>query len=211
MIQAIRKVCFFIFRKLIPVHWLADALREESLALAKNNAVLHPQAKLTNGARILNLQDHPEKIYIGANSMICGELQVNAYGGSIHIGDNTYVGEYSRIWSGDKITIGNNVQISHNVNIIDNNTHSLNSEERKEEYRQIITAGKILQKDNIAAAPIIIEDDVWISFNASILKGVRIGRGAVIAAGAVITKDVEAFTVVAGNPAVVIKNIITVQ
>ena len=133
MILLIRKICYFIFRKLIPIHWLADALQQETVALAKNNAILHRDVKIVNGARIINLQDNPAKIQIDANSMIRGELQVNAYGGSIHIGENTYIGEHSRVWSGDKITIGNNVQISHNVNIIDNNTHSLNDEERRNE------------------------------------------------------------------------------
>jgi len=46
----------------------------------------------------------------------------------------------------------------------------------------------------------VIEDDVWIGFNAIILKGVRVGRGAVVGAGSVITKDVEAYTIVVGNP-----------
>ena len=46
----------------------------------------------------------------------------------------------------------------------------------------------------------MIEDDVWIGFNAIILKGVRVGRGAVVGAGSVITKDVEPYTIVVGNP-----------
>ena len=68
-------------------------------------------------------------------------------------------------------------------------------------------SGFIADDKEISKAPIIIEDDVWISFNATILKGVTIGKGAVIAANAVVTKDVEPYTVVAGNPAVLIKKI----
>jgi acetyltransferase-like isoleucine patch superfamily enzyme len=56
-------------------------------------------------------------------------------------------------------------------------------------------------------APVVIEEDVWIGTNCMVLKGVTIGRGAVIAAGAVVTKDVPPFTVAAGNPARVIKRI----
>jgi maltose O-acetyltransferase len=50
-------------------------------------------------------------------------------------------------------------------------------------------------------APIVIEDDVWIGFSATILKGVRIGKGAIIGANTVITTDVEAFAIMVGNPA----------
>lgn len=55
--------------------------------------------------------------------------------------------------------------------------------------------------------PIIIGDDAWIGFNAIILKGVTIGEGAVVGAGAVVTKDVPPYTVVAGNPAGVVKKL----
>jgi acetyltransferase-like isoleucine patch superfamily enzyme len=57
----------------------------------------------------------------------------------------------------------------------------------------------------VISAPVVIEDDAWIGFKAIILKGVSVGRGAIVASGAVVTKDVEPWTVVAGNPAQVIK------
>jgi maltose O-acetyltransferase len=60
--------------------------------------------------------------------------------------------------------------------------------------------GHHLVPENTKSAPVVIEDDVWIGFNAIILKGVRVGRGAVVGAGSVITKDVDPFTVVVGNP-----------
>ena len=59
----------------------------------------------------------------------------------------------------------------------------------------------------VRSAPIVIEDRAWIGFNAIILKGVTIGEGSVVAAGAVVTKDVEPYTVVAGNPARVVKRL----
>ncbi|WRH68887.1 MAG: DapH/DapD/GlmU-related protein [Planktothrix sp. GU0601_MAG3] len=60
---------------------------------------------------------------------------------------------------------------------------------------------------DVKSAPVIIEDHVWIGFNVAILEGVTIGKGAIIGASSVVTKDVEAFTVVAGNPAKVIKKL----
>ena len=60
---------------------------------------------------------------------------------------------------------------------------------------------------NVESSPIIIEDDVWIGFKSSILKGVTIGRGAIVAAGSVVTKAVPEYSLVAGNPAVVIRRL----
>ena len=60
---------------------------------------------------------------------------------------------------------------------------------------------------DIKSAPVVIEDHVWIGFNVAILKRVTIGKGAIIGAGSVVTQDVEPFTVVAGNPAKIIKQL----
>jgi acetyltransferase-like isoleucine patch superfamily enzyme len=79
--------------------------------------------------------------------------------------------------------------------------------ERADRYIELITKGYPTDKASIQTAPIIIEDYAWISFNATILKGVTVGKGAIVAAGAVVTKDVPPFTLVAGNPAVVIKTL----
>ena len=66
----------------------------------------------------------------------------------------------------------------------------------------------VQDRDGAAAnRPIVIEDDVWLATRAMVLKGVTIGRGAVVAAGAVVTKDVEAHTVVAGVPARVVRRL----
>lgn len=61
------------------------------------------------------------------------------------------------------------------------------------------------QREVFITSPIIIKDHAWISFNAIILKGVTIGKSAIVTAGAVVTKDVPDFTVVAGNPAKIVK------
>ncbi len=207
MVNWLRKIIFFIFKKIIPPYWIEKAINEEKVELAKQNCILGENTIILSDSRIINFQNNPNNIKIENNSLIRGELQINKYGGFISIGNYTYIGENSRIWSSDSIRIGNNVQISHGVNIIDNNTHSLNPTERHEEYKEIISKGNIQQRGNIQTAPIVIEDDVWISFNASVLKGVTIKKGAVVAANAVVTKDVESFTIVAGNPACFIKKI----
>lgn len=147
-------------------------------------------------AKIYNLQKDKRKIRIGENTHIRGEILVFAHGGEITIGEYCYVGEFSRIWSGEKIEIGDRVLISHNVNIHDNDSHSLEYKERHEQIKRIFFDGHPKEVKSIKSKPIIIEDDVWIGFNAIILKGIKIGKGAIIGAGAIVTKDVPEYTIV---------------
>ena len=71
----------------------------------------------------------------------------------------------------------------------------------------MIDSGSWIEKKNITTSPITIKDYAWISFGATILKGVTIGRGAIVSANAVVTKDVPDFTMVAGNPAKTVKDL----
>jgi acetyltransferase-like isoleucine patch superfamily enzyme len=93
------------------------------------------------------------------------------------------------------------------VNIIDSDSHEIDHLERAKGFSDLIQNGHARVKGSIKTAPIVIGDYAWISYNASILKGVTIGKGAIVAAGSVVTKDVADFTVVAGNPAVFVKAI----
>jgi len=174
-----------------------------------HNVVTYFDAVIYPDAIVNNSQKDKSKIILGSNTHILGTLLVFPYGGEIIIGNNCYVGDLSRIWSAEKIEIGNDVLISHNVNIIDTNVHETNVLERTVNGREILKHGLPKEKGNVASASIIIEDNVWINFNSIILKGVRIGKGAIVAAGSVVTKDVPSFTLVGGNPAKVIKTINT--
>ena len=87
----------------------------------------------------------------------------------------------------EKMEIGFDVSISHDVTIMDSDAHNIERE------------------DYISTKPIKIGNHVWIGSRAMVLKGVTIGDGAVIAAGAVVTKDVPANSMAAGNPAKIIK------
>lgn len=158
-----------------------------------------------NGSTINNLQKKSEAIQIGKDSIIEGELQVYAFDGKIVIGEKCYLGLNSKIRSADSIIIGNNVLIAHNVNIVDTNAHEIDAKDRVEGYNYFLNTGTFNKKGFVQTAPIQIEDKVWINFNAVILKGVTIGEGAIIAAGAVVTKDVPPYAIVGGNPATIIK------
>jgi acetyltransferase-like isoleucine patch superfamily enzyme len=159
-------------------------------------------------SRVCNLQNNKSKINIGSNSHILGELLVFSYGGKIDIGEYTFIGDHSRIWSGEYVRIGSGVMISHNVNIMDTDAHELDAQERLDNYKIRLVKGYQSEKGSIKTSPIIIEDLAWIGFNSIILKGVTIGKGAIVAAGSVVTKDIPEFTLVAGNPAQEIKKLL---
>jgi acetyltransferase-like isoleucine patch superfamily enzyme len=153
---------------------------------------------------ISNNRGDKSYIKIGNNSWIRGQLLIFKSGGEIIIGENCFVGDSSRIWSAVKVLIGNNVLISHNVNIHDSTSHPLDSKERHEDFLHVRAIG-LQDKMNIGQEQIDIGNDVWIGFNATILKGVKIGNGAIIGANTVITKDVPPYAVVVGNPQRIIK------
>jgi len=172
------------------------------------NATIHSSVKILPSATIENLSQCPTLINIGRDSVLRGELLIFAHAGEIFIGEECYVGESTRIWSSASINIGNRVYISHNVNIHDTNSHSIDSYIRHQHFLSIMSTGHPKEDIfDIQSSPVIIEDDVWIGFNSTILKGVKIGRGSVIAACSVVTKDVLPNVIVAGNPARPIRKI----
>ena len=163
-------------------------------ATIDSSVTLHPTAQIDNMVR------KPQAIVIGAHTHVRGQLLTFWNGGQINIGEWCYIGEGTRIWSQASVSIGNYVLIAHLVDIHDTNSHPIDWQERRLDTEAILSGGYRTPTQTISA-PITIEDDAWIGFKATVLKGVRIGRGAIVSAGAVVTKDVEPWTVVAGNPA----------
>jgi acetyltransferase-like isoleucine patch superfamily enzyme len=167
---------------------------------------LQQDAVLGSSARIRNIRGDTDKICVGPHSRILGELLTFAHGGEIKIGEWCYVGEGSRIWSAASIAIGNRVLISHSANVFDNLTHPLRAAARHEQIKQIFGHGHP-REISLDESPVRICDDAWIGAGAMVLRGVTIGEGGVVAAGAVVTKDVPPFSIVAGNPAVLIREL----
>lgn len=161
---------------------------------------LATDAVLLPAARVLNASGHSDRISIGPQSLIEGELFVFAHGGRIRIGESCFIGPGARVWSAGSIVIGNRVLISHNVNIFDSLTHPLSPRARHAQFLSIASTGHPKSID-LAEEPVEIGDDAWIGAGATILKGVSIGPRAVVGACAVVTHDVPAATIVAGNPA----------
>jgi acetyltransferase-like isoleucine patch superfamily enzyme len=178
--------------------------------IEKNNynnsvAIIDPTARIESDAIIANNQNDKAQISIGKKTWLKGQLLVLAHGGKITIGDYCFIGDHSRIWSSKEIKIGNRVLISHGVNIHDNAAHSLSASYRHKEFKFIFENNTHFKDLKINEESIIIDDDVWIGFNSVILKGVRIGKGAIIGANTIVTSDIPPFAVVVGNPARIIK------
>ena len=175
--------------------------RASKQVILGNDSAFYPESL------VQNLKNDIYCITIGNNTHIRGELCIYAYAKQLKIGNNCYIGPNSVIRAGESIVIGDNVLIAHNVTIIDSDSHEIDSVERSESYKKMIKEGHPKEKGNVRTKPIIIHDNVWLSYNVSVLKGITIGEGAIIAAGSVVTKDVPDRTLVAGNPAVIIKKI----
>jgi acetyltransferase-like isoleucine patch superfamily enzyme len=166
--------------------------------------ILMDGARLTQSARIRNIVGKTDRIVVGQNTVVKGELMTFGHGGEVVLGDWCYVGDGSRIWSAVSIRIGNRVLISHSVNIFDCLTHPINAAQRHRHTRDIITRGHP-REIALGEQPVSIQDDAWIGAGAMVLRGVTVGQGAIVAAGAVVTKDVPAWSIVAGNPAAFVR------
>ncbi len=107
----------------------------------------------------------------------------------VSVGDNVYLGDGVQLYAwNERIIIGSNVLVAAGVRMIT----------RKHGFADI---DRPMSDQGYNNAPINIEDDVWIGFQAVILPGVTIGRGAIVGAGAVVTRDVLPYTIVGGVPA----------
>lgn len=142
----------------------------------------------------------PDGVQIGAGTLVMHGAVLHVYNfrdlphAFIKIGRDSLVGEYSVIRGQGGVTIGDRVYTSPGTQIIAVN-HVFDDPERP------------FVEQGITAQGIVIEDDVWLGSNCVITDGVRVGKGAVVAAGAVVTKDVPPHTIAAGVPAKVIREI----
>lgn len=137
-------------------------------------------------------------VSVGDDCIINARLSFDRSGAQFRCGSRCYIGA-SHIVMAERVELGDDVVISWGVSIVDHNSHSLEWSERAADVMDWHSGKKDWR--NVKIAPVTIHDKVWIGFNAIILKGVTIGEGAVIAAGAVVTRDVAPYTVVGGNPA----------
>jgi acetyltransferase-like isoleucine patch superfamily enzyme len=128
--------------------------------------------------------------------------------GSCRVGDFTLLNG-ALIMADERIEIGAHCLVSWNVGIADSDFHPIDAAQRRIDTMALAPFYKNRPpRPPLRTAPVIIKDNVWIGMNAIVLKGVTIGENAVIAAGAVVSRDVPANVVVAGNPAVIVKELV---
>ncbi|NDW09207.1 acyltransferase [Dysgonomonas sp. 520] len=164
-------------------------------------------------ARLDNPVEGRKYMNFGKDSILDCNLVFESDKGYISIGDSCIIG-HSTFISRKEIIIEDHVLISWGCLISDNNSHSLDYKNRREDHQNMLkdvldhkNPNYSKNWDTVESKPIRVCSDAWIGMNCIIMKGVTIGRGAVVGANSVVTKDVPDFTVVAGNPAKIIKNL----
>ena len=132
------------------------------------------------------------KFSLGNYSVIESFACINNAVGDVMIGDHTRVGLHNTIIG--PVIIGNHVNLAQGITVTALNHNFEDSDKR-------------IDEQGVSTSAVIIEDDIWVGANAVILPGVTIGHHSVVAAGAVVTKDVPPHSLVAGVPAKIIKQI----
>lgn len=151
---------------------------------------------LTNGSRA-------KDIVLNDKGRIYGTL-ISKFNGKIYIEENVKIGFGTILASTNSIHIKKGTALAHNIKIFDNNNHPVNPEDRKIMYNSPWDSKYRTWKYSVSA-PIVIGENVWIGADVRINKGVTIGDNSIVAANSVVTKDVPANCIVAGNPARVVK------
>ena len=145
-------------------------------------------------------------IQIGIGCLIQGRLVAERNESAISIGDNTLVGPDTVIDCASSITVEQDVLISYGCTLSDSDNHSIFPEHRVGDLANWMN-GRSHDWSGSKMAPIRICRGAWIGARSVVLKGVTIGPGAVVGMGSVVTRDVPARTIVAGNPAREIRTI----
>ncbi len=178
-----------------------------------SGAVIAPTASI----RIFTPPDPPRIcLEIGADSHIFSNFAILRPEATIKIGARCQLGASSFICA-EQIDVGDDVLMAWNITLMDNDAHALDWPGRADDAR-IFLADYLANPDNalrnkpwskVPIRPIRIGNRAWIGFNASILKGVSLGDGAVVGAGSVVTRSIPSNVVAAGNPARVIRQLAT--
>jgi acetyltransferase-like isoleucine patch superfamily enzyme len=142
----------------------------------------------------------PEAVVIGSNCTIDGAHFDVGENGRISVGNYCYFTSVVLLCELE-ISIGSYVVLGWNTTIADTDFHPLAPAERIADAIACSPLGKGRPRPQIAKRPVMIEDDVWIGPNVTILKGVRIGAGSFIEAGSLVTRSVPAHSHIMGNPA----------
>lgn len=145
-----------------------------------------------------------EDVIVHENVMLLGCKLTSSSHGKIEIGNNAKVGNGTQILCVDGVTIGDYTTVTQNVKIVDNNNHPVNPDFRR--FMRTTPHGSNARSwIHADHKPVIIGENCWIGENSRIQKGVTIGDNSIVAACSVVTKNVPANSIAAGNPAKIVK------
>lgn len=190
---------------------------EEKPAIRQNIYISVPESTIFldgTSIRFDNSTDDRKYITVGEYGIIRASFIFESSSGYIKIGNNVHIGSATIICR-SSIEVENDVTMAWGITLYDHDSHSVFWDHRKNDnaqcYKDYIefNGNNVVNKDwaNVLSKPIHICSKVWIGFDVTVLKGVTIGEGAVVGAKSVVTKDVPAWTVVAGNPAKVVRQL----
>ncbi|MEM6486361.1 MAG: acyltransferase [Pseudomonadota bacterium] len=171
--------------------WYVDYfLRPECASLGRHATFMKPRYVVISGPNI-HIGDCFTAIAEPMHRVELGVWGREPGAGSLHIGDAVLMSPGSRISASDEIRIGNGVMLANGSYVTDSDWHTI--------YDRTSRSPEV--------TPVCIGDNVWLGDHATVLKGVTIGENSVVAARAVVTHDVPANVIVAGNPARVVKEL----
>jgi acetyltransferase-like isoleucine patch superfamily enzyme len=190
------------------------------LAIRLENKIFESIINLKSRLRSLLLFGNPVRIKFGRGVHLSGQVSLgknirirdhSEVRGNVRIEDNVYIHENVLIRSIELITIGNGTTINRNTCIL----FKVRIGQNCSIAPNVIIVGsnhiykdpaKTIKEQGTEIKGIIIDDDVWIGANATILDGVTIGKGSIIAAGAVVNKDIPPYSVAGGVPVRILKD-----
>lgn len=175
----------------------------------QRNAVFGKDCFFDETSGCSNTTGRKDSIKIGESCAVRGHVYAMGQG-KVEIGAHTYIGSQTHITAVESIKIGKCAIISNFVRVVDCNSHPTDPQERLE----MSMSGFFNENwdcTRSASKPIVIEDNVWLGEFSTVLKGVTVGKGSIVASHAMVTKDVPAYSVVAGNPAKIVKQLNPLQ
>lgn len=196
------------------IRFLKNIFKKDIRKKYPNNVFISPNSIIMDGFDIQIPFAKKDKLYVSIdeNCILFGKIVFNSTSGEVIIGKNTQIN--GEIICTNRVVLGSNIFMAWGVTLFDNDSHSLDYIDRindmTSQLNDIRNGDSFIKNKDwsiVKSSPIIIKDYAWLGMNSIILKGVTIGEGAIVAAGSVVTKDVPDWTIVAGNPAQVVKKI----